>query len=535
MAGRIEQLELARLALQARLDGGRSRVERNRLGQFATPPVLAREMLAYAGRLLSGSDLIRFLDPAIGTGAFYSALRAAIAARRIAEALGFEADPGYGAPARSLWHGEPLALRLGDFTRAEPDARFNLTVCNPPYVRHHHLHRAEKRRLQERTRLASGMSLTGLAGLYCHFLGLAHPWLADGGVAGWLIPGEFMDVNYGQAVQRYLLDRVTLLHVHRFDPRDVQFADALVSSAVIWYRKVPRPKNWCVRFTFGGSLLLPAMQREVPADVLVAQHKWTLFAQPQCASLARRRSSGAPRHSAPTRAKAPMLSSFFRIKRGIATGDNAYFILPERRIAELNLPARMFTPILPSPRYLPEDEVKPRRDGTPRIERRLFLLDTGLDEAQIRLRYPRLAAYLAYGKTQGVPRRYLCAHRAPWYRQERRPAAPIVCTYLGRASGKHDRAFRFILNGSRATVGNVYLALYPTKLLAGALVRDPSLVRRIWTALRRLAPAQLLEQGRVYGGGLHKLEPRELGNVRVPEIAALLSAELGRGGALKRA
>lgn len=61
--------------------------------------------------------------------------------------------------------------------------------------------------------------------------------MAEGGVAGWLVPSEFMDVNYGKGVKYYLLSRVTLLHIHRFDPNDVQFADALVSSAVVWFRK----------------------------------------------------------------------------------------------------------------------------------------------------------------------------------------------------------------------------------------------------------------------------------------------------------
>ena len=64
-----------------------------------------------------------------------------------------------------------------------------------------------------------------------------------------------MDVNYGQAVKRYLLDKVTLLHIHRFDPNDVQFADALVSSAVVWFRKSLPPKDHAVTFTFGGTLL----------------------------------------------------------------------------------------------------------------------------------------------------------------------------------------------------------------------------------------------------------------------------------------
>ena len=64
--------------------------------------------------------------------------------------------------------------------------------------------------------------------------------------------------------------------------------------------------------------------------------------------------------------------------------------------------------------------------------------------------------------------------------------------------------------------------MYPTPLLVRALVRDPGLIRNVWQVLNEITPDQLLGEGRVYGGGLHKLEPKELANVPVPGIAALL-------------
>jgi adenine-specific DNA-methyltransferase len=155
---------------------------------------------------------VRFLDPAIGTGSFYSALRATFPAKRIGEAKGFEIDPHYGKPAAELWADTSLSITLGDFTQQPPAPRFNLLICNPPYVRHHHMQADEKARLQLRTLQSCGTKIAGLAGLYCYFLGLSHAWLSDGAVSAWLIPSEFMDVNYGQAVKRYLLNRVTLLH-----------------------------------------------------------------------------------------------------------------------------------------------------------------------------------------------------------------------------------------------------------------------------------------------------------------------------------
>jgi adenine-specific DNA-methyltransferase len=501
----IHSLEKDRCALQASLDAAKTQTERNRLGQFATPPDLAEDIAAYAVTLLPGDERVRFLDPAIGTGAFYSALRRVLPARRIAEALGFEIDPHYGKPARRLWNRTGINYRLADFTRAEPEARFNLVICNPPYVRHHHLSNDEKLRLQRQTQAASGVKLSGLAGLYCHFLALSHAWMVDGGAGGWLVPSEFMDVNYGQALKRYLLERVTLLHIHRFDPADVQFTDALVSSAIVWFRKTPPPPNHLVKFTFGGTLKAPKVSRHIPASALAAEPKWTRFP------------AGDVRQSS----AAAVLGDFFEIKRGLATGDNSYFILSPDQISERNLPFQVFRPILPSPRYLQVDQIESDRHGHPKLDRPLFLLDTDLDEHEIRRRFPFLFKYLQEGERRGLHERYLCRHRTPWYAQEKRPPAPIVCTYLGRGDSRRQRPFRFILNRSQATAANVYLMMYPTPHLARAFERDPTLLERVWRALNEITTTDLLAQGRVYGGALHKLEPRELARVPAPSDAAL--------------
>lgn len=502
----IDSLERERLALQATLDGQKTQRERNKLGQFATPTALARDILSYAKELMPSDVPVRFLDPAIGTGSFYSALLATFPNGQIESAHGFEIDPHYGIPASELWNGTGLHLDFGDFTTQTPQKRANLLICNPPYVRHHHMPNDEKQRLQLRNYEACGIKFGGLAGLYCYFLGLSHAWLASGAISGWLIPSEFMDVNYGQAIKRYLLERVTLLHIHRFDPNDVQFADALVSSAVVWFRNEPPPANHTVQFSFGGSMRAPNLSKMIPAVDLAREKKWTRF----------------PAADVREKSNLPVISDFFKIKRGLATGDNGYFILSHEEIASRNLPYECFKPILPSPRYVKEEEIVADEAGFPLLERKLFLLDPRLPEEEIQHRYPSLWAYLEEGKKKGLHERYICSHRALWYGQENRPPAPIVCTYLGRGDSKSGRPFRFILNHSQATVANVYLAMYPMPALARSISEKPELMRQVWEALNRITPEQLLGEGRVYGGGLHKLEPKELANVPVPEIAELV-------------
>jgi len=496
----IAKFEARRLALQDELDAKKEGSERNRMGQFATPTGLAVDILRYAKAQLGKSEKVRFIDPAIGTGSFYSALLDVFPKTLISAAVGYEIDRHYGDPAAALWGDTGLDMRLEDFTQAEApiDAeKFNLLICNPPYVRHHHIINGEKQRLKLRAQDACSVEINGLAGLYCYFLCLSHAWMRDGGLAGWLIPSEFMDVNYGVSLKRYLLDKVTLLHIHRFDPNDVQFGDALVSSAVVWFRKAQPPSGHEVRFTYGGLLQQPKVDRLIPLETLVGNPKWTRY----------------PQEKGHEASAGPVLGDFFTIKRGIATGNNSYFILPAEEIKRRGLPIEAFKPILPSPRYLPDDEIKADKNGNPVLKRRLFLLDPPWTEDEIRKRYPRLLAYLEEGKAQGTAERYLCRHRNPWYTQEVRPPAPFVCTYLGRSDKKNGRPFRFILNSSQATAANVYLMLYPKRQIERALQDNPELKRQVWTLLNEISPKRMLGEGRVYGGGLHKLEPRELGNV----------------------
>ncbi len=506
--------EARRLALQTKLDAEKTPEQRNIMGQFATPTVLAKDILAYAVSLLPEVAPIRFLDPGIGTGSFYSALRASVPAKRIKAAEGFEIDPHYTLPAQDLWTKTPLKIRMTDFTTAVPPAedqeRFNLLICNPPYVRHHHIVNGEKVRLQDASEQACGVRIAGLAGLYCYFLALSHAWMSEDGIAAWLIPSEFMDVNYGRTVKRYLLSKVNLLRIHRFDPNDVQFADALVSSAIVFFRKQPPPADHQVQFTFGGMLADPKISRLIPAKELKKENKWTRFPVAEIRE----------KHNGLT------LGDLFRIKRGLATGDNSFFILTHDQIGEHQLPWEFFRPILPSTRYLKGNHIKADKDGNPVLERQLFLLDCRLPEEDVKLRYPTLWAYLQTGKPD-VSERYLSRHRKPWYSQENRPPAPLICTYLGRSNKKNGRPpFRFILNESKATAANVYLLLYPNPALARALATDKRLARKIWTWLNSIKAEELLGYGRVYGGGLHKLEPNELASVPADQIARLAGIAL---------
>ena len=96
---------------------------------------------------------------------------------------------------------------------------------------------------------------------------------------------------------------------------------------------------------------------------------------------------------------------------------------------------------------------------------------------------------------------------------------------MGRGTADRKPAFRFILNHSKAMVTNSYLALYPHEKLALEFINRPGLKKSVWTILNDLSPESLSDEGRIYGGGLRKIEPSELMNVPAPQLAEILPSK----------
>lgn len=507
----LDLIEHERLEIQCKLDASKTRSERNKLGQFATPPELATAILNYTKSLLPSSVMVRFLDPAVGTGSFISALFRFLSSTQIHKVVGYEIDPHYGNSSLKLWEDKDITLHIADFTQAIPpssnEEKFNLLICNPPYVRHHHLSKEDKQRLQKTSSEVVGIKVSELSGLYCYFLYISHKWMAEGGLAGWLIPSEYMSANYGQQIRDYLLNHVTLLRVHCFDPKDVQFNDALVSSSIIWLKKAIPSSDHIVKFTY-GALENPKTEKSICIDILRKAKKWSQFTREDS-------QISIPVFSTKLVKTRRPLSELFDVRRGIATGNNDFFLLNREQANKYQIPSEFLVPALPNSRYILNDEIKADNDGNPLLEKDVLLLVCTLSEENVKATYPLLWKYFQVGIEKKVNKGYLCEHRKLWYLQEKCSSSLFVCVYMGRQKTKESLPFRFILNRSKAVATNSYHVLYPKPHVQKVLDNNPDLINILWQTLRGISLEMLLNEGRVYGGGMYKMEPKDLASIQI--------------------
>lgn len=500
-------MEQERYRFQLQVDKAKSPEERNVLGQFSTPYLLARQIVARSLAELPPTTVISFLEPALGSGVFYSALMQEVRDHAILDAVGVESDKVYAGIAAKLFSAIGFNVLVEDyfaFARKPGNyARFNLLCTNPPYVRHHHIEPALKIELQALVRDSLGLKISGLTGLYVYFILLADRLLADGGVASWLIPSEFLYVNYGQPLRDYLSKHVTLLNIHQFNPESVQFDDALVSSCVVTYKKTKPAGPASFTFSFGGSLTVPEETKTIDLTGRDSSRKWGLlhFADEEGLD-----------------GEKDTIGDFFEIRRGIATGANEFFIIGPEIIKEYSIPRKFLKPILPSPRYLTQDVIEMNPDGTPRLDKVNFLLDCNLPPDAVKEHHPGLWQYLQSGKKQGLHERYLCASKEVWYFQEKRTPSLYMASYMGRSNGNGQAPIRFFLNHSQAIATNVFLHLYPRPALMKLLNEQLERMRELLDVMNAIPMQEFLRVGRAYGGGLHKVEPGELKNLVLGQL-----------------
>lgn len=470
------------IAPEAELERLKARDERYRLGQFFTPPAIA-EFMADAVRDIEPETV---LDPGVGGGVLLRAIGSG--PRR----FGLDVDP-IAVELASTSLGADVELAVGDFlnpvTWPLSVESFDAIVANPPYVRHHNLS-SEHKALAQRYSALFRLKVSSLSGSYVYFFLEALRRLNEGGRLVFITPTEFLDVRYGGAVKSALLDTCRIDEVLVLEMEDLAFDQVLTTSAITVATRTSKPTR---RYSLTEAKMNGVVQRgrtvELSSDGAPAYVPWTPFLPTR-----------AERIGPLIEGRTAKLGDFARVRRGIATGDNSFFCLTQSEADVWGIEPEYLVPVVVGAKDLPSGGVLDEGFRAERIAAgaRAFLFFC--HEPKEALAGKNALRYVEHGEQLGVPERFNCRTRSPWYGVERVPPPDFFVTYMSR-----QRA-RFVRDavGARCMTSllNVWAkpGISPEELRP--LLEDP-------------ANAQLLREfGRTYGGGLGKIEPGDL--LRLP-------------------
>jgi hypothetical protein len=472
-----------------------SRQDRYALGQYFTPAPISEFM----ARLVSAFGAESVLDPAIGAGALLSTLPTTTRLHGsdispICVALASAGLSARGFRDASVTRGDFLAEQSLFSQRGRKQPKYDAVICNPPYMRHHLMAKDEKRRLTSRYGGLFKVDLSTLSTNYVYFFLEALEQLRPGGLLVFITPSDFLDTRFGEGLKHALATHTTIDEMLLFNRDELAFAGVLTTSTITVARKCAPPERHHVSFA-EATLTDEGVGRRQPnrrlATSIGAAERWSTFFGQREAEL-----------SELTKDRPMALSDYVRVRRGIATGSNDFFVISQSVVDEWKIEPEYLLPVVASARDLPDGDLS--RAGWEALKDRgrpcWFL---SINDSADALKGKNVQRYLEHGLQQGVHERFNCRTRNPWYKPENVDPPDIIITYMNRGRT------RFVRNSARCRVMSVFLN--------GFVLTPDTDVTALLAALNAPETSALIAKlGRTYGGGLGKIEPRELSALPMP-------------------
>ncbi len=461
----------------------RSAQDRRALGAVYTPHPIVRSMMTW---LASQGEPARIVDPGAGSGRFIVAAGAAFPS---AQLVAVEMDPLAALMLRANLSARGWTDRATVFVKDYREiklprcAGMTAFIGNPPYVRHHDI--TEDWKGWYASRFAElGIKASALAGLHLHFFLQTRLLAKAGDVGAFITSAEWMDVNYGSALRRLLLDELGGTALHVLEPTVEAFPGTATTAAITCFRVGETDRPIRVR-SIGELARLNGLTKgtDIPREKLQAAPRWSIIVRPP----------------EPTMAGDIELGELFRVHRGQVTGANEIWIAGEHA---KGLPDHVKLPAVTKAKDL---IAAGAHLHSAEVLRRVIDLPAELDDFTKEERR-RISAFLSWAKLNGADQSYIAQHRKAWWSVGLKAPAPILCTYMAR------RPPQFTLNACDARHINVAHGLYPRQQLA-----DGVMTRLVTWLNTNISTGS----GRTYAGGLTKFEPKEIERLRIPSLETL--------------
>lgn len=471
-------------------------------GAFFTPPAIAEHLAAWA---IQDDPEATVLDPTCGDGVFL------MAAGQQLKALGRQTSDldsqVYGIDLHSASLDEAMRMLEGEgldahliasdfFAVATPDMldapipRVDAVIGNPPFIRFQD-HTGDSRRLSVEAAFRQGVRLNGLASSWAASLAHATGFLKPEGRLAMVLPAELLTVSYAEPIRTWLRSRFERVNLVLFER--LQFEDALADVVLL----LAEGRGGCDSFSLWHvetaedlAQIRPYMQLNVTPP---ESGKWTDILIPKAARGLYR--EVAAKHFT-------TLGDYGSPELGIVTGANKFFAINEATRLDYGLDESQLVRISPpGTRHLRGSSFTAAQWGNLRdAGEQVWLFRPDADDQS-----PARIAYTDYGQSLSVDQAYKCQIRTPWWRPPLSSPPDLFFTYMS-----HNYP-RLIGNPAKAAFLN---SMHGVRLKAGT-PKDAA-VALPFMCLNSVTMLGAEVNGRSYGGGILKMEPREAASLPLP-------------------
>jgi adenine-specific DNA methylase len=476
------------------------------LGAFYTDAAVAHYVVEWALRQPTDS----VLDPSCGGGVFLSS------------ALGRLRSIGCSTP--RVWgidiDGEalrltklrlPLARHIqADFFSADLRqlAPFDAVVGNPPFIRYQTFNGSARSSALARAQDA-GVSLAQLSSSWAPFLVHAVSFLKPGGRLGMVVPSEIGHAQYARNVLEFIISNFGRIEIRLF--RKKLFPELSQDTGLLLCENFGTACSW-FSITILDDIEHASTSGSVccPVDIAALRDGRVRLIHYLVSPRARHLYETLSTHKCVAR-----LGAAADVGIGYVTGFNDFFHLSEGERRRWHIPRRFLRPAILT--LADTEAVVVRVPDWRRIaesERKSYLL--AIPPLEIGKLPPSVLEYLKYGEEMGVPERFKCRVRQPWFSV---PHVRIADAFLTYMSGQGPRLVR---NHASLVAPNT---LHLVRLEKGW---KPEWFTGGWFSSLTKLSCEL--EGHALGGGMLKLEPSEAGRILValpnPREAAGLERDL---------
>ena len=471
--------------------------EKKLSGSYYTPKWIANYIMTW----ILSQDLTSILEPSCGDGVFFNVLSEHNTPTLTVK--GFDIDNEAVNICRlNLLHqnftseivnDDFIKWSLNNLESKHPET-FDAVVGNPPFIRYQYLEKDLQDRSQELFKKLN-IKFSKHTNAWIPFLIASIEFLKPGGKIGMIIPSEILHVLYAKELRKYLLSKCSQIML--IDPEDIWFADTLQGVMILMAEKKhsnDEKTNGVAIIKTRGTSFAQDDPNELfkNADYVSGSflsNKWTYaLLTPEERSVYKRLCS---------LDCVKLFTDLADVDVGIVTGANNFFLVTDQVVKKYNLydvakPMFGRSEHCPGIIYDEEQNIYNASKGVPTNFLHFDKEDSGI----------KYRDYLKIGEELGLPSRYKCHIRKPWYRVPSVYASPI--SMLKRSNGMP----RLILNSVHAYTTDTAYRITPHEG-----INKIAMVRCFLNSLTALS-AEL--EGRHYGGGVLELVPSEIEHLAIP-------------------